>query len=92
MKTKTNQKELDKLNFEIKELIRIKKILPKFIKDDLIDTIDEQIDVRKVTKVQLKCKHENVTGMICTGHDSHYNTYENTCNDCGYVLEYDDRR
>lgn len=41
----------------------------------------------EVFELQSLCEHKNTTGMIFTGNDSHYKYYNNTCNDCGFILE-----
>lgn len=85
--------KLKKLKSEIVKINKIKKSLPKFLQlSSVVDGLDEEKESRLEEIEQLKCKHAHTTGMICTGNDSHYNIYENKCEDCGFVLEYDDRR
>lgn len=47
-----------------------------------------QEDKQKLVS-QFTCDHKNTTGLVCIGHDSHNDHYEDKCLDCGLVIEWD---
>lgn len=65
----------------------------KFPYDFKISNIERSInnlsDKATLLDKQFNCKHKNTTGLVCTGHDSHKDHFENKCNDCGLIIEWD---
>lgn len=82
-------KKVLKVKNDINSLKSFKKLIPKSIKEEVLNIVDEKLEEYRNHIKQLKCEHKHTTGKICIGHDSHKDHYENRCLDCNYSLEYE---
>ena len=93
MTNKKAEKRAKQYTEAIEILKEFRKRLKKY--DSVLGMVDYKIGEMIITAEKNKaeyskqsvCKHANTTGLVYTGHTSHENCYENTCKDCGKILE-----